>query len=165
MAGPLAFNTALNGLVGQAMGAGELEMAGFWFQQSCIFLALGRGACIPSLFYVEQVLSLFGFDAPTCRLAGEFARWNAVWCIPNGWYQSMRFYMQAQKKPRPAMYNSLVFLGVNAALNWVLVFGGPFASLPPGSAAHWRGLGFVGAAISLAASRCLQALAYWAYGA
>ena len=38
----------------------------------------------------------------------------------------MRFYFQSVGKPRPAMWNSVVFLFVNAALNWIFVFGGPF---------------------------------------
>ena len=42
----------------------------------------------------------------------------------------MRFYFQSVGKPRPAMWNSVVFLFVNAALNWIFVFGGPFATSP-----------------------------------
>jgi len=43
--------------------------------------------------------------------------------------------------PRPAMWNNLAFVLVNAALNWTLVFGGPFQYAPIG----WHGFGFVGA--------------------
>ena len=52
-----------------------------------------------------------------------------------------RFYFQAQGMPRPAMWNNLAFVLVNAALNWTLVFGGPFQYAPIG----WHGFGFVGA--------------------
>ena len=52
-----------------------------------------------------------------------------------------RFYFQAQGMPRPAMWNNLAFVLVNAALNWTLVFGGPFQYAPVG----WHGFGFVGA--------------------
>jgi len=96
-----------------------------------------------------------------CELAGVYAKWNVFWPIPNGWYQCMRFYFQAVGLPRPAMYNSIVFLFINALLNWVFVFGGPFRHLE--CAGHWHGLGFIGAAISLSCSRCLQPLCYWIY--
>jgi MATE family multidrug resistance protein len=66
----------------------------------------------------------------------------------------MRFYFQAQGLPRPAMYNNIGFLFVNALLNWFLVFGGP---LP------WNGLGFIGAAISLSISRTMQSVVYFFY--
>lgn len=74
--------------------------------------------------------------------------------IPNGLYQCMRFYFQAQGLPRPAMYNNLLFLFVNALLNWIFVFGGP---------TQWKGWGFVGAAISLSISRTLQGVVYFFY--
>ena len=48
---------------------------------------------------------------------------------------------QAQGMPRPAMWNNLAFVLVNAALNWTFVFGGPFQYAPIG----WHGFGFVGA--------------------
>jgi len=61
------------------------------------------------------------------------------------------------------MYNNLLFLGVNAGLNWIFVLGGPFRCLPAHSAWHWQGLGFIGAAVSLSISRTLQSLCYFWY--
>ena len=81
------------------------------------------------------------FDGNIAKLGGTYAKWNVFWPIPNGWYQCMRFYFQAQGLPRPAMWNNLAFVLVNAALNWTLVFGGPFQYAPIG----WHGFGFVGA--------------------
>ena len=74
----------------------------------------------------------------------------------SGWYQCMRFYFQARGFPKPAMYNNILFLGINAMLNYLLVFGGP-------SFLHWDGLGFIGAAISLSVSRTLQGVFYYLY--
>ena len=76
------------------------------------------------------------------------------WPIPNGIYQCMRFYFQAQGISRPAMWNNLAFVFINAALNWLFVFGGPLQY-----GGIWHGFGFIGAAISLSISRCLQPLA------
>ena len=58
------------------------------------------------------------FDGNIAKLGGTYAKWNVFWPIPNGWYQCMRFYFQAQGKPRPAMYNNLMFLFINVLLNW-----------------------------------------------
>merc|ERR1719174_1463380 len=134
-------------------------MAGTWLQLSMFWLTVSYLPLLATFFYVAPVLEFFGFSEDICRLAGLYARWCVFWPIPNGLYQCMRFYFQAQGITRPAMYNNLFFLGVNGLLDWVLVFGGPFQYGSPG----WRGLGFEGAAIALSLSRSLQPLAYWLY--
>jgi MATE family multidrug resistance protein len=151
---PLAFNQVLNGLVGQAMGSGNPKMAGIWLQQSMFWLATSMMPCLIALFYVEPVLLALGFSEDVSHVAGTYAKFNIVWPVPNGLYQCMRFYFQAQGMPRPAMYNNIAFLFVNAMLNWILVFGGPF---------KWDGFGFVGAAISLSISRTSQPVVYFIY--
>jgi MATE family multidrug resistance protein len=55
------------------------------------------------------------------------------------------------------MYNNMIFLAVNAFLNWTFVFGGPFKSL------GFAGFGFIGAAISLTISRTMQGVVYYIY--
>lgn len=154
---PLAFNQSLNALVSQAIGSGNKKMAGTWLQLSLFWLTIGYIPCLFAFFYVEQVLTLLGFSHEISSLAGSYAKWNALWPIPNGWYQCMRFYFQAQGITRPAMYNNMMFLGMNVFLNWLFVFGGPFRSM------GWNGFGFIGAAMSLSCSRSLQPLAYWLY--
>jgi MATE family multidrug resistance protein len=154
---PLAFNQSLNALVGQAMGSGNKKMAGTWLQLSLFWLTLGYLPVLITFFYVEPMLRLLGFTEEICVLAGSYARFNVFWPIPNGWYQCMRFYMQAQGITRPAMFNNPFFLGVNVLLNWIFVFGGPFRAY------GWHGFGFVGAAMSLSISRSSQPLAYWLY--
>ena len=151
---PLAFNQVLNALVGQAMGSGNPKMAGIWLQQSMFWLTVSMLPCLTGLWYVEPILLWLDFPADVAAVAGTYAKYNLLWPIPNGLYQCMRFYFQAAGLPRPAMYNNILFFFVNALLNWILVFGGP---LP------WRGLGFVGAAVSLSISRTLQGLVYGWY--
>ena len=155
---PLAFNQVLNSLVGQAVGSGNPKMAGVWLQQSCFWLSLSMLPCLVGFFYVEPVLKFLGFPDSVAQVAGTYALYNIVWPIPNGLYQCMRFYFQAQGRPRPAMYNNIIFLFVNALLNWIFVFGGPFRYL-----VGWKGLGFIGAAISLSISRTMQGVVYFFY--
>jgi len=151
---PLAFNQVLNALVAQAMGSGNPQMAGIWLQQSCFWLTITLLPCLVGFWYVQPILLALGFPDDIAHVAGIYARYNVVWPIPNGLYQCMRFYFQAQGLPRPAMYNNVLFLFVNAGLNWLLVFGGPL---------EWQGLGFIGAALSLSASRTLQGVVYYLY--
>eukprot|EP00443_Scrippsiella_acuminata_P043819 CAMPEP_0115198280 /NCGR_PEP_ID=MMETSP0270-20121206/16023_1 /TAXON_ID=71861 /ORGANISM="Scrippsiella trochoidea, Strain CCMP3099" /LENGTH=577 /DNA_ID=CAMNT_0002611645 /DNA_START=36 /DNA_END=1769 /DNA_ORIENTATION=- len=155
---PLAFNQSLNALVSQAMGSGNKKMAGTWLQLSLLWLTASYLPMLASFFFVSPMLHVLGFSDDLCDLAGLYAKFNVFWPIPNGWYQCMRFYFQAQGISRPAMYNNIFFLLVNALLNWILVFGGPFRDW-----FGWEGLGFIGAAISLSCSRSLQPFAYWLY--
>ena len=105
---PLAFNQVLNALVGQALGSGNRKMAGTWLQLSIFFLSV---TYLPFMLlqylYVADALRLLGFSEDVCTLAGTYARWNLFWPIPNGIYQCMRFYFQAQGLPRPVMWNNL----------------------------------------------------------
>eukprot|EP00531_Pseudo-nitzschia_arenysensis_P014195 CAMPEP_0116129952 /NCGR_PEP_ID=MMETSP0329-20121206/8197_1 /TAXON_ID=697910 /ORGANISM="Pseudo-nitzschia arenysensis, Strain B593" /LENGTH=647 /DNA_ID=CAMNT_0003624251 /DNA_START=21 /DNA_END=1965 /DNA_ORIENTATION=+ len=151
---PLAFNQVLNGLVSQAIGSNNPKMAGIWLQQSMFWLATTMMPCLVALLYVEPILLKLGFPQDICSVAGVYAKYNIVWPVPNGLYQCMRFYFQARGLPKPAMYNNICFLFVNALLNWIFVFGGPF---------HWKGLGFIGAAVSLSISRTMQGVCYFLY--
>jgi multidrug resistance protein, MATE family len=155
---PLAFNRVLNALVGQAMGSGNPHMAGIWLQQSMFWLTVSMAPCLIGFFYVEPILVALDFPPEIAKVAGVYAKFNVFWPIPNGLYQCMRFYFQAAGLPRPAMYNNIFFLFVNAMLNWCFVFGGPFRYLT-----GWQGFGFIGAAMSLSISRTLQSVSYFFY--
>jgi MATE family multidrug resistance protein len=104
---PLAFNQVLNSLVGQALGSGNPKMAGNWLQNSVLWLSL---TTVPSIIImytqVAPILKLLGFSPEIAHLSGLYAQWNVFWPIPNGIYQCMRFYFQAQGMSRPAMYAS-----------------------------------------------------------
>jgi len=158
---PLAFNQVLNGLVSQAMGSGNPKMAGIWLQQSIFWLTLTMLPCLIGCFYIEPMLLLLGFPGNIAHIAGTYGKFNVIWPIPNGCYQCMRFYFQAQGLPRPAMYNNIIFLFVNALLNYIFVFGGPFRHFK--IFGNWKGFGFIGAAISLSISRTLQSVVYFFY--
>jgi len=161
MVPPLAFNQVLNALVGQAVGSGNPKMAGIWLQQSMFWLALTMLPCLAGCFYVEPILKALAFPSDVAHVAGTYAMYNVIWPIPNGLYQCMRFYFQAQGLPNPAMYNNIVFLFVNVLLNYVFVFGGPFRYFAFFN--YWKGLGFIGAAISLSISRTMQPIVYFCY--
>jgi len=154
----MAFSISLNPLVGQAVGSSNKKMAGVWLQLSMIFLVCGFLPVLGIWMFVGQALSLLGFDQDVCTLAGLFARISAIWPLPNGIYLSLRCYFQAMGNSRPAMWNGICFVGVNALLNWCFVYGGPFKSW-----IGWGGIGFIGAAVSMDVSRTLQPLLYYFY--
>jgi MATE family multidrug resistance protein len=155
---PLAFNQVLNGLVSQAMGSNNPQMAGIWLQQSMFWLCITMLPCLLGLLYVEPILILLGFPSDIAYVAGIYAKYNMIWPIPNGWYQCMRFYFQARGLPKPAMYNNIIFFFINAILNYIFVFGGPSWFI-----SSWKGFGFIGAAISLSISRTMQGVCYYIY--
>jgi MATE family multidrug resistance protein len=160
---PLAFNQVLNALVGQALGSGNKQMAGVWLILSIVFLSVSYVPfMVIQYFYTAKILGLLGFSEEIQILATLQSRWNLFWPIPNGIYQCLRFYFQAQGISRPAMWNNLAFVVINGLLNWLFVFGGPFQYLEEGKGG-WHGFGFVGAAMSISTSRCLQPLTYWLY--
>lgn len=161
---PLAFNQVLNALVGQALGSGNPKMAGTWLQLSVFFLSLTYlPFLVAQYFVVGRFLHALGFSEDVCVLARTYSRFQLLWPVPNGIYQCMRFYFQAQGISRPAMYNNIAFLGINVLLNWFFVFGGPFQYLPAGHNMAWHGFGFIGAAVSISTSRILQPFTYFLY--
>merc|ERR550537_484922 len=113
-------------------------MAGTWLQLSVFWLTISYAPVLVSFFYVTPMLRLLGFSQELALLAGQYARFNVFWPIPNGWYQCMRFYFQAQGITRPAMYNNIFFFFANACFNYFFVF--------------YCGFGFIGAAMSISLS-------------
>jgi multidrug resistance protein, MATE family len=140
-------------------------MAGIWLQQSIFWLTTSTLPCLIGLMHVERILILLHFPEDIAQVAGTYAKYNLLWPIPNGVYQCMRFYFQASGLPWPAMYNNLLFLFVNAALNWIFVLGGPFRYWHHalGFVTPWHGMGFLGAAVSLSISRTMQSVVYFWY--
>eukprot|EP00913_Durusdinium_trenchii_P023026 g21621.t1 len=142
----LAMAFGLNPLIAQSYGSGNFHMVGTWLKLSAFCVTLATIPFMAGFFFVDQMLLAVKFDPEVCYLAGVYARFNAIWVIPNSWYA------------RPAMWFGLVFLFVNALFLWLLVFGGPTHDL-----FRIGGLGFLGAAVSISASRVAQCLFYWLY--
>jgi len=154
----MAFGVALNPLVGQAMGSNNKKMAGVWLQLSLLFMIGIFSMLIVLWMFIDQFLLLAGFPSDVSALAGLFARISAIWPIPNGIFLCLRCYFQAMGNSRPAMWCGVIFVGINALLNWTFVYGGPFKSW-----IGWGGIGFIGAAISMDVSRSVQPLVYYMY--
>jgi len=136
--------------VSQAIGAGNSQLAGVWLQLAVVHIIFAMIPVISvCIFFVDDILLLLGFNPEIASFSVTYAKWMAVSQIPNCWYMCLRFFFQAQGITRPAMYNGIVFLFVNALLDWFFIF--------------YLDLGFVGAPIATSTSRCLQLLVYWVF--
>lgn len=121
-------------LVGGAVGAGNLKLAGIYLQVSYVVLG-----CISILVFIcwnvtEQVWLAFGSDAEISQMAGYYAR-VLSFAIPGviGFGQLSQFF-SAQKILRPEVNSSAFGLLMNLSLGLIFVLGWPI----PG----WEGYQF-----------------------
>jgi MATE family multidrug resistance protein len=136
------FGGATNVLCAQAYGAGNNILVGHWLQYA---LAIATVCVLPlavTWAFVGSMVTAVGGDAHISSLAGRFARISIAWIWPETWLCVWSQYFQAQNIVFPFMLVSIVFLGINCALNYVLVF-------------H-TSLGFSGSPIATAITKWLQ---------
>ena len=72
--------------------------------------------CIPvmiSWMFTGKVLRLLGTSQRLSHLSNEFALLSIFGVLPNNFYYAIRQYFQAQNIVKPALYNNLVFVGIN----------------------------------------------------
>jgi MATE family multidrug resistance protein len=105
---------------------------GFW---ALVALALPTWA---ALWHAEALLLAIGQEPRLAALAGDYVR-ALMWELPLFCgFIVLRGFLAAMERPGPALGVSLVAIGVNALLVWLLVFG----------AFGWPGLGVAGAGIA-----------------
>ena len=102
------------------------------------------------LWFGGPILRAMGQEPALAALAGDYLR-SLMWgLLPFTVFVVLRGFLAAMARPGPALGVALAAIGVNAALDWVLVFG----------AFGWPGMGMVGAGLasSLANALMLAAL-------
>lgn len=145
---------ALCTLCAQAMGSGNKPLVGLWLQTGMvIFTVFSLVVALLWIFTVGPLLRLFAIDDDVVTMGVRYARWSTLWIWPNAMYQCLRWYFQAQNNVQPAMIINFVFIGVNAALNYVLIFG----------LGRWHGIGYIGSPVATAISIWLQLITYIIY--
>ena len=113
----------LDTLVAQNFGAGRLDECHRWLVHG---LALSLGLTLPFtglLYLLIESLDWWGFDAavlPRTRSYLQVVTWSL---LPLLLYASFRRYLQATGSVRPVMMALLTANVVNAAVNWILIFG------------------------------------------
>ena len=141
-------------LVARAHGARSDAEAGVWLRHGLVIGAgVGLGGTILLLLLGSQ-LHRFGQSAEVLAEVSPYYEIIALTAIPAMIFQVLRQFAEAMGKPWLPMVIMLVGVGLNALLNWVLIWG------------HWGApeLGLVGAGWATLISRVagLGVLYLWA---
>jgi len=113
----------LDTLVSQAFGAGRIDRCHFWLLQGTY---LACAAAVPlTLVSLAVVATLpdWGLDAEVLAMAAPYVRTVTVSFLPLLLYAAFRRYLQAMNIVRPITVALVSANLVNAAVNWVLIYG------------------------------------------
>jgi MATE family multidrug resistance protein len=113
----------LDAFVSQAHGAGDERECLLWFHQG-VWLACGVAPIAMALTWVLYgTLDQWGLHPETRRLVGPYIRVIAISALPLIVYAAFRRYLLGMHLVRPIMLALLTANIVNAAGNWVLIYG------------------------------------------
>lgn len=115
---------------------------GLWI--SFLFAAL----IMPPLIWSEQLLKLLGQEPQTAALAQSYLRIAGWGVFPSLWVMVLKSYLAALERTRVVLLTTLIAAALNAAVNWLLIFGN--LGLPE--------MGLRGAAIASVATQLLSLL-------
>ncbi len=114
---------ALDPLVAQAVGAGDKGAVTRWIQRG-LLLALGFGiATMLAMIPAAPVLRWFHQPAEVVPVAAMYAHVSAAGFVPFLLFVVLRQSLQAVGRLAPIVVTIVLANLLNAALNWVLVFG------------------------------------------
>jgi MATE family multidrug resistance protein len=137
----------LDAFVSQAHGAGDERECLLWLHQG-VWLACGITPIVMMLTWVAYgTLDLWGLHPETRLLVGPYLRVIAVGALPLLLYAAFRRYLQGMHLVRPIMIALVTANLINAAGNWVLIYGN--LGMPA--------LGVVGSAWATSAARVYMA--------
>jgi multidrug resistance protein, MATE family len=117
------FLVAVSPIVAQAFGRGDARAVrrstrmGLWF-------AAGYGvACIPALLAVEPLLLALGQQPELAAIAADYMAVAAFGMVPALAYTALRSFLGGINCAGILLWTSIAAVFVNAALNWVFIFG------------------------------------------
>lgn len=141
----------LDPVVAQAVGAGDLPAVARALQRGIVIAALLALPAVILLVVAEPVFRLLRQPAEVVPLAAAYAVRTAPGTLPFLLFVVFRQSLQAMGRTRPIVAAIIGANLVNAALNWVLVFG------------HFgvRPMGVVGSAWATTVSRILLVVWLW----
>lgn len=143
---------AVSPIIAHHFGAGDREAVARDAREG-IWLALGAGI-VPLLLvpWAPDLLVFAGIEPASAARAGVFL-WGIGLGLPAALvYRSLAFYSASINQTRPIMVLAFVGLGVNAVLNWVLMFGHLGFPAMGGAGCGWAtGIGMWVSLIALAA--------------
>lgn len=146
----------LNSLCSQAIGAGNSKLAGNWLQLS---LGVSTIMLIPSfiiLFFVADIVSPFEHNKSVLKYASIFGKYSTCFLIPTFIYMAIRQYFQALQIVHPATIVSITSVGINVALNQILIHGLHLNIFNGFINIQFDGLGFIGSPLATTCSLTFQ---------
>lgn len=117
------FLSALDPLVAQAYGAGEARALGGHLQRGFVLAGALTAPFVLGLLDVEPLLRALGQPAAVSRDAADYTRAILWGVLPYFLAMVLRQTLQAMSVVRPVAIAIVLGNGVNAALNWILIFG------------------------------------------
>jgi MATE family multidrug resistance protein len=113
----------LDAYVSQAHGAGDERECLLWLHQG-VWLACGLALPVMALTWMlYSTLDLWGLHPETRRLVGPYIRAISASALPLLLYASFRRYLQGMHVVRPITIALVTANLINAAANWVLIYG------------------------------------------
>ena len=113
----------LDALVAQSYGAGRLDECVRWLKHG-LALALVVGPATMAVFYLSLTgIGALGLHEDVRRLARPYLLVIPLSSVPLLLYATFRRYLQGIHAVRPVMFALITANLVNAAANWVLIYG------------------------------------------
>ena len=138
--------TAVAPLAAFAIGAGARDAAGRIAVSGLVLAALMSLPIVAGMMFADRLLDLIGYDPALAREIGHFLR-AVCWGAPGFLgFVVLRSLLAAVKRTRGVMIVLLLCVPVNAAFNWILIYGHLGAPA----------FGLVGAAIASASAQWLM---------
>jgi len=113
----------LDAYVSQAHGAGDERECLLWFHQGVWLACLVAPIAMTLTWILYGTLDQWGLHPETRRLVGPYIRVIALSAVPLIVYAAFRRYLLGMHLARPIMLALITANVVNAAGNWVLIYG------------------------------------------
>jgi MATE family multidrug resistance protein len=113
----------LDALVSQAFGAGDREECARWLHQGVLLAVVAAPFVMAATWLAYLSLDLWGLHPAIQTLVADYLRVVAAGAWPLLLYAAFRRYLQGMHVVRPIMFALVSANFVNAAGNWILIYG------------------------------------------
>ena len=117
------FALAVMGRVSASLGSGDEVQARRDTRMGLWLSVLFGIATFPLMWFSGAILRLLGQDAGLAAMAQDYLRIEAFGMVPALIVALLRGYLSARERTQVVLWVTVLSVGLNAALNWVLIFG------------------------------------------
>lgn len=117
------FMTAIDTLLSQSFGGGDLDSFAMWTATSMVIVILTTCfVVVPIVAIVKPLMILFGQDPNLSEEAGQFSYRLLFGLPPLYAFKLLCKYLQTQNIIAPTIYIGLISNGFNVFANWLLIY-------------------------------------------